>query len=152
MRESIGNAYLYTFVIIFVIIFVAFLVGSISYSKAFKIKNVIINTIEKNEGWNATTENEINDMLASIGYSVTPNGVGACPEFNGVRSSYNRENGYFYCVYRLNEFDGINTNVNEYRGEYYRVVTFISFDIPVINGVLRIPVQGETKNIFDLRN
>ena len=46
MRESIGGAWLFGIVIVFIFLFAAFLTYSISYTKAFNIKNEIINYIE----------------------------------------------------------------------------------------------------------
>ncbi len=47
MNESMGNAMIFYGIIIFVILFIAFFIGSISYSKAYKVKNRIIEEIEK---------------------------------------------------------------------------------------------------------
>ena len=47
MKEAIANAGIYNLVIIFVIILLAFFIGSLSYSKAFKVKNKIIEEIER---------------------------------------------------------------------------------------------------------
>ena len=42
MKEAIANAGVFNLVIIFVIVLLAFFIGSLSYSKAFKTKNKII--------------------------------------------------------------------------------------------------------------
>ena len=47
MRQAIGTTWILQLVIIFMLIFVAFLSLSLNYTKAFKIKNEIITTIEK---------------------------------------------------------------------------------------------------------
>lgn len=47
MNESMGNAMIFYGIIIFVILFIAFFIGSVSYSKAYKVKNRIIEEIEK---------------------------------------------------------------------------------------------------------
>ena len=51
MKEAIANAGVFNLVIIFVIILLAFFIGSLSYSKAFKVKNKIIEEIEKDQGY-----------------------------------------------------------------------------------------------------
>ena len=58
MRESIGGTWLLGFVVLFIVLFSAYLAYSINYTKAFKTKNYIINTIEENEGYTTyKTEN-----------------------------------------------------------------------------------------------
>ena len=47
MKEAISNAFVFNLIIVFVIILIAFFVGSISYSKASKVKNRIVEVIEK---------------------------------------------------------------------------------------------------------
>ena len=51
MKESIGGTWLLGFVLVFIVIFSAYLAVSINYTKAFKVKNRIINIIEENEGY-----------------------------------------------------------------------------------------------------
>ena len=50
MRESIGGTWLVGIVIVFIVIFTSYLALSVNYSKAFKVKNGIIEIIEENEG------------------------------------------------------------------------------------------------------
>ena len=47
MNQAISNALLFNIVIVFVIVLIGFFVGSLSYSKASKVKNRIIEEIEK---------------------------------------------------------------------------------------------------------
>ena len=51
MRESIGGAWLFGIVIVFIFFFSGFLAYSISYTKAFNVKNNIISFIEEYEGY-----------------------------------------------------------------------------------------------------
>lgn len=145
MRESIGNSYVFNIIIVFVGIIILILIGSLSYSKAFKIKTKVISIIEKNKGYNNTTvRTEIDDYLNTAGYRVTRtsernNSSLRCKDVNGVKAM-NTGNNYDYCIYR---FDTV-------RGPYYRVTVFISFDIPVISSYLRIPMSGETRVIYEL--
>ena len=50
MKDAMGGTWLTGLVIIFIALFAGFLAYSISYTKAFRTKNEIINIIEKNEG------------------------------------------------------------------------------------------------------
>ena len=52
MREAIGGTWLFGLVITFIVFFASFLAISINYSKAFNVKNNIVDLISKYEGNN----------------------------------------------------------------------------------------------------
>lgn len=146
MRESIANSYVFTIVIIFISMIMFILIGSFSYSKAFKIKNKLVDIIENNKGYNATAAADIDTFLASAGYKVTPTKVAeGCPLDNS-KAAINTIKKYRYCVYK----------VDTVRGAYYTVSVFISFEIPVISSMpvigsaLTFKMSGETKILYEL--
>ena len=141
MREATGNAYLLNFIIVFIAIFILFLVGSIAYSKAFKVKGAIIEVIEKEGGFTNKARDDIAEALGQFGYRVWQNG---CSDIEGMENLSNQSLQYDYCIYKAT--DG-NESSAVYRGDYYKVVTFITFDFPLISGSIRIPVAGETRNL-----
>lgn len=164
MKEAIGNAALFNIVIIFVAILIAFFVGSLSYSKAYKVKNKIVEEIEK-EGEHSTTveqaENaynnavdEINEWLASgnngqgIGYRLNTNGgannTANCSSGNLV----NKTSDYEYCVYMHST---CSEDTKGRCGVYYTVTTYMYFDVPIIEDLVRIPIHGETMT-FTINN
>ena len=67
MKESIGNAMLFYIIITFVVVLIMFFVGSLSYSKAYKVKNKIVEEIEKEETYNQAAIDEIESWLAGGG-------------------------------------------------------------------------------------
>jgi len=142
MKEAIGTSLVFNLMMIFIGVLIVILVSSISYSKAFKIRNRILDRIQEYEGYNiesgvvAAIENDLKD----IGYRITDQVE--CKDRNGVKSltdSY--AGGYDYCVYEYSD----NTN----KGKYYGVTVFINFDIPLVRNYIKIPVYGETRIIFD---
>ena len=144
MKESIANSMIFYIVITFVAILIGILATSISYSKAFKIKNRIIEMIENHTTYDNVLEQEINEMLGTLGYRVNQNSVNNCPDItdsdgNVIAEPINGSSYYRYCVYKY----------NTERGIYYGVTTYMYFDIPLVEEVM-IPVYGETKTIFDL--
>lgn len=142
MRESIGNSFIFNLVLIFVAIIIALLVGSLSYSKAFKIKNQIISIIEKYETYNnSAVKSEINAFLQNIGYR-TGNSRNNCADQSdgGYVLETGTNNQYRYCVY----FKQTS------KGYYYKVGVFMYFDIPFIGQYLEFPIYGETKTIYNL--
>ena len=148
MKESIANSMIFYIVIIFIAILIGVLVTSISYSKAFKVKNRIIEMIENHTTYDSELEAEINTMLGEIGYRVNQNSLNnQCPEMDNAVSLTGEKNGkainqssvYRYCVYKYNTT----------RGTYYGVTTYMYFDLPLVDELV-IPVYSETKTIFDL--
>ncbi|MBR2833389.1 MAG: hypothetical protein IKE75_03040 [Bacilli bacterium] len=171
MNESVGNALLFNLSIMFVVILVAFFVGSLSYSKAAKVKNKIIEEIEKN-GEIAGTEyseyenvakkaydnsiEEIDRWLRNgddnngIGYRLTNNGYASCPKYKD-NEAINRVSNYEYCIYRFDTCETLESYKRDKCGIYYHVTTYMYFDVPIVGDLVRIPVNGETRT-FMVRN
>lgn len=140
MKEAIANAGIFNLVIIFVIVLLAFFIGSLGYSKAFKVKDRIIEEIEKERGYTETAQTNIEKFLISIGYRVS-SGNNTCGDeyFSKVKGNIVSTNGnYQYCVYSFETNTGKKTSV------HYRVVSYMYFDVPIINQLLKVPVKGET--------
>ena len=88
MREAIGSSLLLSVVVIFVSLIILFFVSILSYSKAYKVKNKIIDVIEKNKTYNASAEEEIKSTLGELGYQL-----GNCTNEDGNLN----KSGYKYC-------------------------------------------------------
>lgn len=158
MREAVGSAFLVNLILIFIGVISALVIGSISYSKAYKVKDRIIYIIEKYDGFTDAAQAEIDTALRDIGYPIRSGDFSNCETIykrkagnsygegankggtlvhgNSVTSSYD------YCVYEYSYETGIGT--------YYGVTSFMRFDIPLIGGLLTFPVSGETSVIYDI--
>lgn len=149
MRESIGGTWLLGFVVLFIVLFSGYLAVSINYTKAFKVKNQIINLIEQYEGFRVTelnlasasdaelsasnnTEDKIYQYIKGIGYANTTISSSKCKD----RGNYYTGG---YCIKRI----GTTSN-----GAYYKVTTFINIELPLIWTSFTIPITGETKRIY----
>lgn len=135
MKEAIGNSMIFSFVMVFAGIFILLFVGSIAYSKGFKVRNRLIDIIEKYDGFNESAQLEIDENLASIGYQIVDKD---CGDHNGT-SPVSNDSPYRYCVYQYTTS----------KGDYYGVKVFIHFDLPLIGGFLEFPLYGETRILFD---
>lgn len=133
MKEAIGTSMVFTLIMVFVGIFIVLFVSAISYSKVFKVRNRIIEIIEKHDGFNEAAKNEIDENLSAIGYRIVKK---KCPDNNGVQGT--QESDYYYCLYEYSTS----------RGQYYGVTVFIQFDIPLIGNFINIPVYGETRILY----
>ncbi len=135
MRESLGSVFLYNIIIVFVLIIFAFLAATLAYSKAFRVNSRILTTIEKYEGYNSQSIEEINQILGTLGYRHEASRCGKRGNTDPVTAS----NEYDYCVY----FHRIDKDHYS-----YGVTTYISMEFPLIRN-FKLPVYTETERIFD---
>lgn len=178
MKQSMGGITMLNIIIIFIVLVFAFVAGTISYYKAYKVNRQILNSIERYEGYNGGAQSEADKALGSLGYN--PAGSNSCAKTfndNGV-TGYLVEKGntigaglsgledytnnaigtledkaYDYCVYIFKDTDGRNATVkgNSILTNYYYsygVVSYITIDLPIINNTLRIRVFTRTEKIY----
>lgn len=151
MRQAIGTTWIMQLVIVFMLIFVAFLALTINYTKAFKIKNEVVNMVEKYEGIGSgdTTGalHIIDNYLTYNGYSIT----GSCEEGldYGIISlsdhSYEpakKDKKYYYCVRKINREKSSMPNRAK-----YQIRLFLRFNLPVIGEIFTFSVEGTTIDI-----
>jgi len=168
MRESIGTVSLLNFVLFFIFLVFAFLAGSMSYYKAFRVNNLMVSAIEKYEGFNEYAKEEIDVSVSNLGYeNVDFN----CPNTKGEKGylvklgndnvqNWNMNDAYStgdrgysgYCVYRTRN-DQINSDSDKayYTDQYdvYEVVTIISFKFPVVQDLIKLRVSAKTDRIYN---
>lgn len=152
MRESIGGAWILGIVMTFIVLFASFLAISINYSKAFKVKNNIVDLIEKNEGMNEHAAKEIYSYLKSQGYilkndCIQPENVSDpnVHKYVGFDMEDTVEAGdkALYCV-QENSPDN-DTDLNK---TYYSVQVFFRLDLPILGDIFTFYVSGETMSIY----
>lgn len=130
MKQGMGFSVTINIIAIFIVVTFAFLVTSLNYYKAYKINNVISESIEKYEGYNALAKKEISQKLESIGYIK---GNGHCSQGNENDTVHN------YCIYET------ITSKGKLK---YKIITFTNFDVPIVNQVLNLPVTTYTEPIY----
>ena len=138
MRDAVGGSLLLNIVVIFTSIVILFFAGIMAYSKAYKIKNRIIEVIERYETFDANTISELQADLLRVGYrTATPDQIKTkCGEESlSYNSDETKSAGFLYCIYK-------DSSTN---GSAYEVVTYVRFDFPVIGDFITFPVKGETK-------
>lgn len=148
MREAIGGTWLLTIVLVFIVLFSSFLALSINYSKAFKVKNGIVNIIEKKEGLSEASQTEIEKYLSTVGYLV----YSKCPKNLTEQGDGTLVSGfipytadasqYRYCVAKTEDDSG---NIKK---SYYKVTVFFRVDLPILGDIFTFPISGETKPIY----
>ncbi len=142
MKEAIGNSFLVSLSIVFLFLIMLMLVSALSYSKAYKAKNKIVSIIEKYDGFTEEAETEINTDLFKMGYRTSLRNR-SCGEKENMTLLHDTDNGtYNYCVYE----------VSSSRGKYYHVITYMHFDLPVLEEYLTIEVNGDSRTVVDGEN
>ncbi len=141
MSQSVGSVALYNIVIVFLVIVFAFLAATISYSKAFRVNSRIIFAIEKYEGYNQLSADQIEDVLETLGYTQDKNFT--CPtrtengqKYDPITRIYNN---YAYCIYLFQE---------DARHYTYGVQTYLYVDLPFVQDVFKLPIYTKTERIF----
>ena len=159
MRESIGGAWLFGIVITFIFMFSAFLAYSVSYTKAFNVKNEVVNIIEQNMGlnnqdvdYNDVSESDTTHVgtahwkvfraIKNAGYNSQVASRIECASGDDMRGRDLDESGVCIIKYCSNGSRNNTTNV------HYKVTTYIAIEIPVIQVVFKIPITGETNTIY----
>lgn len=158
MRESTGSALLLNIVIVFSGIIILFFIGIISYSKAYRVKNRIVDIIEKYGVYNDKASKEINESLSEAGYSLAnkdfctsnrvqkhlKNDVGLQPNYGNIVKNINdNTKGYNYCVFEVTSKTTSTTSGDN--AKYYIIVTFVHFNFPIVGDLINMPIYGETK-------
>ncbi len=176
MKNSISNIWLVGLVTLFIMTFAGFLAVTVSYSRAFKMRDMIISKIENYKGvtdrgpssssdgyTNPGTLQSINAYLVASGYkvqgrclnekNVTWYGVSdlsfTSSLGNGLGVSNNKK-GYYYCIpkYDANKNYGnkITSTVNN-SNYYYKIRLFFKINLPVLGDVFTFNVDGRTNAI-----
>ncbi len=157
MRESIGATWILGIVIFFIVLFTGFLAFSINYSKAFRVKDGIVERLEKYNGPNLDAFVDIQSFLDEVAYSSTgpcagefPNGepyigvFGTSSDISAIEHHPSADNRYTYCIGKVQA----NTSTFVMDSAYYRVVVFFNLALPIFGNKINFHATGETSNIY----
>ena len=174
MKGAIGNAFILNMVITFIIIFFMLLIGSVAYSKAYKVNKFLLDSLVDYVEYFNTVSNQksicfskycdndekvivswrdkVNDYLARSGYLLTKES-NTCRSraSEGYRLARNNTVGdYDYCIYQkeyyaLDKTDDIFTK----KRFSYKVVSYMKFDFPIIGEFIKLPITSESKVILN---
>lgn len=167
MKESISYTFLLNIVITFIFICFAIVMGTFSYYKAFRANKIISQIIEKYEGYNCASKQEIATKLNNISYS-TPFKV-SC-KASEQPCTANENAGFKILAYDLSEFtekekkyvsnDPMNSKaeidnfevINGTKEYQYGIYTYMYVDLPVISSIIRIPFFAKTDVLYEFRD
>lgn len=157
MRDSIGGVYLFNIVILFIILFTGIMCMTVNRTKAYSVKDAMIQEIELNDGLNLSG-NIAN--IAEIARDFSYRTIGNCDtgyigfDRDGNPDSSNSS----ICIRKViindpaNVFDGYSDTSylddEAPSGCYYSVELFYSLGIPILKEVFGFSVQSETKTVY----
>ena len=156
MRDAIGGVFSLQIILVFVILINGYLAYSVNYTRAFRVKNEIINIVEESEGFRegGTAATRISSLVKTAGYGLSSIQQQNVRNNNNVDGWYcNGQDGYCIKCYDNTGNNSITSDNAEYRGVYYGVKTYVNMDIPVLNRIFTglpdfLAVKGETKTIY----
>lgn len=136
MKDAFGGLMNLAFIVVFLVIAIGVLALTVSYSKAFRMKNFVIATVEQYEGIKCNNS----DSACFKRVVEKAEGIGYHPA--SLTCEDGMENvGDYYCIKQTNANDGY----------YYTVKTQVDINFPIVNKALGITVfqiSGDTK-FFD---
>ncbi len=152
MKESIGGVSLFNIVIVFVLLFTGYISLSLNYSKAYNVKNEIVNII-KNQGGICTDENQeicynfkeqIQDYFGEVSYHSHGNCEDGWYGFKRDGSLASNGKDAAFCVKAIR----VSANSELPNALYYQVKLFYQLDLPIFNSLFNFTVLGETPRIY----
>lgn len=175
MRQSISYTFLLNTVILFIFVCMSVIMGIFSYNRAFKANTIVIDSIEKYEGYNCLSEEEIARKLNNISYNV-PFTV-ECKDHYGTPCMTDLNNNYAVVSYNLDysadKYVEVGRNNKNYSDDYkemnsmykcdqyhcqntkkyqYGVYTYMYVDLPVVSSLLKIPFFSKTRIMYEFRD
>ena len=158
MRESIGSVSLLNFVIFFILLVFAFLIGTFSYYKAYRVNNSIISIIEKYEGFNELAYKEIDERLGTLAYERYDFDCdrGKTERYHLISYKSNKEvtnaekskDYEGFCIF-AKTWDSNGTLNSKDRYDSYMVTTVIRFNFPIVQDLIKLRVSSRTDRIYN---
>ena len=177
MHEGVSYSFLLNIVILFVFVCGAIIAGVFSYYRAYRASVIIVNEIEKYEGYNCMSKASIAKKLDSINYNVpfnvkckssncmtdetgTPGEEGyknATYSIEAINLDYNGGRYAFENARNKDEFYAMNSKLSSIDDSYttkyqYGVYTYMYVDLPVVNSLIRIPFYSKTRVLYEFRD
>ena len=171
MKEAMGGISLFQIVVVFLLLFTGVMCLTINHSKAFGVKDEIINILETdtlashgithNYEINDETVSDIINHLNEVGYRIT----GKCPDGDWVgydRNGTQVSDNASFCIRAVNVSQVYHDDIDEKCSNgkcnttyddfpsmiYYDVALFYQLDLPIVNQMFNLKLYGSTKVLF----
>ncbi len=160
MKDAFGGAFMIEVMLIFLGIYISFIAVAVSYAKAFRVKNQIINYIEQYEGLTDEAVAAIDSYLVEAAYYVNVSTGDACYATRGrlgenckisaSSNPYQLKAGEATCTtrgYCVGSFPVSQAKTGGADGTYYAVTTYLQIQFPFFNLSFTVPIHGKTRLI-----
>ena len=149
MKEAVGSYWLTMLFITFILLFTGYMCLSINMNKAYKVKNEIINIIQKNNGLDDKALSQIQDYMTRVGYRTTGN-CGNGEEAYNINGSSSSSSGLFCVRSMVVEYQSNDYKETQFpKSAYYSVRVFFAVDLPVVRNMFTFNLRGSTKRMFN---
>ena len=153
MRDAFGGVFMFNLFIVFIFIFVAFSAVSLTYAKAFRLKNSLISYIEEKEIISLNLDNskleEMDKILEDASYYKTCDSVNLKEGIS--KSAEGKTNGYCHNGVVIKIKDGYPKKIDGTTSKLivYEVITYADWNLGVMNKLLTLSGRtGEGINGF----
>jgi len=153
MRDAFGGLFMFNLFIVFIFIFVAFSAVSLTYAKAFKLKNSLISYIEEKEIISLNLDNNklegIDKILEDASYHKTCDSINKNEGINSSGEGLINEYCHNGVVIRIKEeypkkIEGTTSDLI-----VYEIITYADWNLGVMNKLLALSGRtGEGINGF----
>lgn len=151
MKDAYGGIMNLVFIVLFLLIVIGVLGLIVSYTKAFKMKNVVLSTVEEYEGnccgvptpgitcnSKPACVKKISNEASTLGFS--PVSINCPNDYTKIQSTNNHND--LYCIKKVD-----NSSTGRY---YYNVIVQVDVHFPVISNILgfrMFQVSGDSRQI-----
>lgn len=154
MRDAFGGVFMFNLLIVFIFIFVAFSAISLTYAKAFRLKNSLISYIEEQEIISLDLNGEklegIDEILQGANYYKTCDSIG----YNDgkIKSKEGKTEGYCHNGVVISIKNGYPQNIDGTKNKenktitkliVYEITTYADWNLGVLNKILALGGQSE---------
>ena len=146
MRDTFGGVFMIRLFLVFIFIYVAFAAVSLNYAKAFRIKNKVIDFIEKNEIIDLGSSNfnnkldELEKILDNANYNIT------CESINkteGPRKENNKVEEYCYRGIVIEVENREKHRGTDAEDINYKISVHVDWNLGALNKILLLGGQKE---------
>ena len=139
MRDSFGGVFTINLLLVFIFIYVAFTAVSLTYAKAFRLKNKIIDFVEENEiisledKYLSSKLEQLDSIIDNTNYNVT------CDEINsqdGEENNYNGVVSYCYKGIKISLIENEKIEGTQSSKIKYQITTGATWNLGALNKIL----------------
>lgn len=148
MKDAFGGSFILRIMLTFFVVFICFMTASITISKVFRIKNNVINILERSDPKKLSkTEGTIENIdvylqKSSYSYANVDNVKNDCIKQNGTLT------GNGVCIVSYINGSGESNSIENAVSVYYKVIAYVVVDFPLFHLGTVIPISGESKVIY----